>query len=142
MFSQVFDAMSSIVGYGIYFEKKSFYSLLAVSAGAVLNLGLNFILIPRYGISAAALTTLLGYALNYFLTLYFSEKLYPCEYGQRKMMISIVLLYVACFAGAEAGTLLKTLIWLVCLVGMLFSYRNMLKTVGGYFMNALMRKHC
>lgn len=129
MFSQAFYAMTSIVGYGIYFEKKSVYSLIAVSAGAVLNLGLNFILIPRYGIAAAALTTLLGYALNYFLTLAFSEKLYPCEYGQKRVLISLLALYAVCFAGAEAALWIKCLLWTLCFAGMLFAYRDLIKTV-------------
>ena len=124
MFSQTLYAMTSIVGYGIYFEKKSIYSLIAVTAGAVLNLGLNIILIPSYGIRAAALTTLLGYALNYFLTLHFSEKLYPCDYGQRRVLISFLILYAACFLCIESNLLIKAGIWIACFVGMLIAYSD------------------
>lgn len=140
MFSQVFYAMTSLVGYGIYFEKKSVYSLIAVSAGAVLNLGLNFILIPKNGIAAAAFTTLLGYALNYFLTLYFSEKLYPCAYGQRRVLTSFLILYAACFAGAEAAWWIKSMIWAVCFAGMVIAYRDLIKVVAGYAADIFQRK--
>lgn len=141
MFSQIFYAMTTIVGYGIYFEKKSVYSLIAVSAGAALNLCLNFILIPGYGITAAALTTLLGYALNYFLTLHFSEKLYPCEYGQRRVLISLLILYAACFAGAEVALWVKLIIWTACFVGMVILYRDLINVIAGYAANVIGRKN-
>ena len=37
MFAQTLYAMTTIVGYGIYFEKKSIYSFIAVTAGAVIT---------------------------------------------------------------------------------------------------------
>lgn len=129
MFSQVFYAMASIVGYGIYFEKKSVYSLIAVSAGAILNLALNIFLIPKYGIAAAALTTLLGYALNFFLTLFFSEKLFPCDYGQTRVLISLIILYVVCYISLEAELWIKLLLWTICGFGMLVVYRDMIATI-------------
>lgn len=132
MFSQAFYAMASIVGYGIYFAKKSGYSLIAVSAGAVLNLGLNLLLIPRYGMTAAALTTLLGYALHYFLTLHFSEKLYPCDYGQKRVLLSLAALYAACFAAAEAALRVKVGLWCACFAGMVLVYRDPLDTLLSY----------
>ena len=132
MFSQTFYAMTTIVGYGIYFEKKSIYSLVAVSAGAMLNLGMNFILIPKYGIAAAAFTTFAGYGLNYFLTLYFSEKMYPCEYGQGKVLISFVVLYIISLAGSEKKLWIKFLIWSMGAVGMTVYYRILLKNISIY----------
>lgn len=44
--------------------KKSYLSTLALSLGAVLNIGLNYILIKNYGISGAALSTLLSYVIS------------------------------------------------------------------------------
>ena len=129
LFSQAFFAMTSIVGYGIYFEKKSVYSLIAVSAGAMLNLGLNMALIPRYGFAAAAFTTLLGYALNYFLTLHFSEKLYPCAYGQRRVLVSLLLLYGTCCVCASCAFWIRIVIWTACVVGMAIWYRDIVKIV-------------
>ncbi len=140
LFSQAFFAMTSIVGYGIYFEKKSVCSLIAVSAGAVLNLGLNIVLIPRYGFAAAAFTTLLGYALHYFLTLRFSEKLYPCEYGQRRVLISLLLLYGACCICASCALWIRIVIWTICVVGMVFWYRDIVKTVKEFAADVLAKR--
>ena len=116
MFSQTFFAMASVVGYGIFFEKKSGYSLMAVSAGALLNIILNFILIPKYGIAAASLTTLLGYALYFGLTLYYSEKTYSCEYGQKRVISTIVILYFICYIFMETQLAIKILIWIISIM--------------------------
>lgn len=140
MFSQAFFAMTSIVGYGIYFEKKSVYSLVAVTAGALLNLGLNLALIPRYGISAAAFTTLLGYALNFSLTLFFSEKLYPCDYGQKRVLIILLLLYAVCFAAIRASLWVKLLVWIACMAGVFFSCRDLIKLTAGFIGKMLSRR--
>ena len=140
MFSQAFYAMTSIVGYGIYFEKKSIYSLIAVSVGAVLNLGLNIILIPKYGIAAAAFTTLLGYGVNYILTLYYSEKLYPCQYGQRKMHLCFLLLYSVCFIGMELSMSWKLVLWIGSMAAVFVLYRELLQFVSDTMMKAIRNK--
>lgn len=129
MFAQTLYAMTTIVGYGIYFEKKSIYSFIAVSTGAVLNLGLNFLLIPKYGIRAAALTTLLGYTLHYLLTLYFSKKVYPCKYGEIRVGIVFLILYFLCMAGEQMGIVYKIVIWVVCAVGTTFAFKDILTNI-------------
>ncbi|MFZ0491928.1 MAG: polysaccharide biosynthesis C-terminal domain-containing protein [Acidimicrobiia bacterium] len=43
------------------FRKRTVLTLFGIGAGAIVNVGLNILLIPRYGYMAAAVTTLLGY---------------------------------------------------------------------------------
>jgi O-antigen/teichoic acid export membrane protein len=43
------------------FYKRTNLSLLVVGVAALVNIGLNFILVPRFGYMAAAVTTLIGY---------------------------------------------------------------------------------
>ena len=50
---------------------------MITAAAAALNIGLNFWLIPRYGIMASAWATVLGYALMALLGASISERLYP-----------------------------------------------------------------
>jgi len=44
--------------------KKSYYSALTLSVGAIANILLNWLLIPIMGIEGAALSTLIGYTLS------------------------------------------------------------------------------
>ncbi|MBQ6720521.1 MAG: polysaccharide biosynthesis C-terminal domain-containing protein, partial [Clostridia bacterium] len=126
MFAQSVYAMTTIVGYGIYFEKKSVYSFMAVTAGAVLNLGLNFLLIPEYGIRAVALTTLLGYLLNYFVTLYFSKKVYPCNYGEIRVGIVLAVMYFLCMLGEKLAVPYKIGLWVACAAGLIIIFRDII----------------
>ena len=133
MFAQSIYAMTTIVGYGIYFEKKSTYSFIAVTAGAVLNLGLNFILVPEYGIKAAAFTTLLGYILNYLITLYFSKRVYPCNYGELKVGVLMIVLYLLCMVGEKMALPFKIGLWCVCAIGTTLAFMSILRYIVNYF---------
>ena len=65
------------------------------SIGAVLTLGINFILIPKIGYMASALATLAAYGSMMTLSYYFGKKYYPIPYNMRKILfyggISILL---------------------------------------------------
>ena len=140
MFAQSIYGITTIVGYGISFKKKSIYHFLAVTAGAVLNLLLNLLLIPQYGIVAASLTTLLGYLLYYILTLYYSKKLYPCNYGEVKVGITMVALYFICFVSGEMAVVYKMLIWSVCAIITIIAFKKQLSIVIKYLSRKIRTK--
>lgn len=48
-------------------EERNYHSLLVTAAGAVVNIGLNFVLIPRWGIAGASLATILAQIVAAFL---------------------------------------------------------------------------
>lgn len=129
MFGQLFYAMSTIVSYGIIFKKKSAYSLLAASSGAIVNLVLNFILIPQYGLAAAAITTLIGYFISLAVCYYFSEKLYPCEYGMKRVMLSCIITYVTSLILLESAWQIRFIIWVVCSIGIAVWYRDIIRLI-------------
>ena len=50
----------------VYFlEKKSVYSMLTALTGALVNIVLNFVMIPRHGAMGAAVATLISYVTVY-----------------------------------------------------------------------------
>ncbi len=70
----------------ILFEKRTrLIPLITFTAGAV-NVAGNILLIPRLGVIAAALTTLLSLGLSFVLTLAFAQKLYPLKYNTQKLI--------------------------------------------------------
>ena len=77
--------------------KKKLYSLpIVLFAGAALNIGLNFVLIPRYNIMGAAAATLVSYMLVAFLAYYFAQRSYRISYETRKMakiILSGIIVY-------------------------------------------------
>lgn len=67
--------------------KKSYLSTVALSLGAILNIGLNYVLIKNYGISGAALSTLLSYIISVLFISYICYK-----YNLIKLKVRFVLI--------------------------------------------------
>jgi len=61
---------------GIFFKEQTYFLSLAAVAGAVLNVGLNLVFIPRYGITGAACTTILSYAVMMLILYCISRSIY------------------------------------------------------------------
>ena len=57
------DATS--IGLSYFLEKKSVYSMLTALTGAVVNVVLNFVMIPHHGAMGAAAATLISYVTVY-----------------------------------------------------------------------------
>lgn len=59
--ASMFAGVAYWIGVPFLFRKRTELTLFGIGAGALVNVGLNFLLIPRYGYLAAAATTLVGY---------------------------------------------------------------------------------
>ena len=140
MFGQVLYAMSTIVSYGIVFKKKSLYLLLSVSSGAIVNLVLNFIFIPQYGLIAAAITTLVGYLVSLVVCYYFSEKVYPCDYGIKRVFLICCIGYVVSWVSLESMWQIRLFIWLVTCIGMAVKFRDVVKIMMQFSKNFLITR--
>lgn len=143
MFGQVFYAMSTIVSYGMIFQKKSVYSLISVSVAAVINLVLNLIFIPRYGLIAAAATTLVGYLVSMVVAYYYSEKLYPCDYGMKKVLPVCIAVYLIAMLSLKSSSIIRLIIWAACsgVIGII--YKEILKIIKNFtidFIRTIVRR--
>lgn len=90
----VFRGLYGFPSNSVLYEKKTFvFPLITIGAG-ILNIAANIMLIPVIGVIAAAWTTLLSYAVTFFLALYFSNRYFPLSYEWRKIIsiFSVALL--------------------------------------------------
>ena len=74
---------------GIALARSTGRGAVLTVVAAVINIGLNFALIPPYGIVGAAVATTIGYgflAVGYYLL---SQHLYPTPYEPRKALLTI-----------------------------------------------------
>jgi len=71
-----FLGLSQRFGMGLTFYKKTGYIMWSLIISGSVNLGLNFIFIPKYGYVAAAVTTFIGYIIMLLLMIYFSRKIF------------------------------------------------------------------
>jgi len=106
--SAVIDQILSLV-------KKTILDTKIWLTAAVLNLGLNFIFIPKFGILGAAFTTLIAYTLAFILTWYYSFREFQFEIDWKFIVKSIfasllMTVFIIWFTPVE---LLKTIIAII-----------------------------
>jgi len=67
-------------GAGLSFYKKTGLFMFCIITSGLLNLGLNFLLIPKYGYMAAAVTTLISYAFLLVLIIFVSRRFFIWDF--------------------------------------------------------------
>jgi O-antigen/teichoic acid export membrane protein len=78
-------AMSTISSLGMFLSGKNFYMAFITMLCAGINIGLNFWLIPRYGIIAAAVNTAVAFFIQDALSILASNKYYLIKYEYFKL---------------------------------------------------------
>ena len=89
--AMVFFNLVSFLGSLYVAEKKSVYSLLTSMAGAVVNIGLNFLLIPQIGAMGAALATFVSYLVAFALRVWTAKKIKPFPMHMGRTLLSSLL---------------------------------------------------
>jgi len=79
-FTFVFKGLQYIYSLGFHYVKKTRYNALIVFGGVILNFLLNFMLIPRWGIWGASISTVISSVALASAFYYYSSKLYPVKY--------------------------------------------------------------
>lgn len=98
VFLQGFYLLTSI---GLNITKRTAYYPVATIPAAAANIGLNFLLIPRFGIVGAAYANGVGYAIQALLGFVFSQRFYRIEYEWSRLARVCVAALLAA-AGARA----------------------------------------
>ncbi len=105
---------------GIYIEEKTKYMPYITSAGALVNVGVNFWLIPYFSYWGAALATLASYVVMAGGIFYTAQKFYRINYEYKKILYNFLLIFLT-FAVyywlVEVG---KLSLWTESLVFVLF----------------------
>lgn len=126
LFSQILYGINTIVGYALGFEKKSTYSFIATTAGAVINVVLNMIFIPQYGAVAAAYTTCFSFACMTAITYIFAQKLYYVRYRIVRMLLVLVITFFLTIFAQELVLTLRFVIWLGILCTIALIYKDVM----------------
>jgi O-antigen/teichoic acid export membrane protein len=118
-----------ILAIGITLEKKTKYLAAIVGVGAIVNMGLNYLLIPRYGMMGAAVATLVAYFLLPIGSYLVSRRYYSVKYewGRvARIFLAAGLVYAGSLFIATGSPLITGLLKLVSLLGfplLLFAFR-------------------
>lgn len=97
--AMVFSASNQVTALGISISRKTKYFALFSFLTALLNIGLNFLLIPRFGMIGAGWATASSYlflTLSYYFT---SQKFIPLEIDWQKIAKLVLLSTLVIFLG-------------------------------------------
>jgi len=91
VFSVLLYGLFSLLNIGIFIQKKTKYNPLIIGVAAIFNLLLNYLLIPAYGMSGAALASFFSYLLMNLLAYLINTRIYPIPYeGIRILKIILI----------------------------------------------------
>ena len=85
-YSYVQHGLGNFVGWGMGLMKKSFHVSGIVLVAALVNIGLNFLFIPQWGMLGAAFATMLSYIVWNFLKAYYSAKFYDLHFEVGRLL--------------------------------------------------------
>ena len=97
--SSVLWGMSVIVGIGYSIRNKSYHTTIAALLGAVINIVLNIILIPSWGLIGAAASALFGNILTVTYSTFISQKNFYVDYDFRKIAVITVITLLTIITG-------------------------------------------
>ena len=81
---------------GLNITKNTQYYPVATMAAAVSNVGLNFVLVPRFGMMGAAWANAVAYGLQAVLAFRFSQMFFPVQYETRRIVTLAAAAVIAC----------------------------------------------
>lgn len=97
LFGYLFNGLYVIFTAGIYIKEKSYYVPIITGVSALVNVAVNFLLIPVFGIIGAAIATLASYATMALGVYIVTQKFYKIKYELKKVTGLILLI---CLTGA------------------------------------------
>ncbi len=95
MFSLLLYGYQNILDFGIYLNKKLYIYILIYITGIGLNIGLNYIFIPRFGYMAAAFTTLATYTFTVIAIYFISNRYYKIKLESKRLFIPLFVILIS-----------------------------------------------
>ena len=111
--------------YNVYKDSKGF--LFSGLAGAIVNIILNFVFIPIFGVYGAALATAISYIAVFVYRMFDTRKYVKTHFGKEQITL-IISLFVVC-ALTYIDNICGMILQLVILVLVLWFYRNKFKII-------------
>ncbi len=89
--SSVLDGASRVLNVGITLRKRTMLSPLVIGAALAVNIGLNFLLIPTYGMMGATVATLLSYIVFCAFRYWASSLFYKVKYEWSRVFSAVIV---------------------------------------------------
>lgn len=136
----------------IYFQnivqtmfEKLYYSMWVTMIGAALNIGLNYILIPVWGVNGAAFTTFVCYFLMMISSIIINNRMLKIEYNWGKVtliiaigIIGVVLQHTVNVQDIYLSVCVKGLLAMFCMFILYIFNRSLINTILSKVINKIL----
>lgn len=120
----IFQGMYFMTVASIFYRKKTTVIPFFTGLAALVNIGLNIIWIPKYGMMGAAYATLIAFAVLFVLVHVYAQFLYKIPYAYGKAAIILTMFGTTYIINSYLrldGLLIPILVKLLILIGFVFS---------------------
>lgn len=122
------QSVLTITGNGIKFMKKTYWSLISYSTALLLNILLNWLLVPHFGARGAGLSMAISYTVLFTLETFISVKLFPVPYPLREIYTAIILFFLSAGVSTFVNKpLSNTLVTLTSIALLLLTFKSTLQ---------------
>ena len=109
------DALILIADAGIYVVGKTSFVPIFTAIAAIINIGLNILLIPKYGATGAAVAAIFGFVALLFLSWRTGQFFFPVKIPYAKVFLSLAAVAVAVWISLSFSPILIRLLSLIIL---------------------------
>ena len=102
--------MNYFVNIGLTLKNKTRYYIIPTFVAALVNIGLNFIFIRRFGFVGAAYSALISQSLNTLLIAIIANKFMPIDFEWKKIFTVLILSLLFFMIGTEIDSEYKSLV--------------------------------
>ncbi len=126
----VFSSLSAFFGSVYFLEKKSLMTMITAMAGALVNVVLNFVLIPSHGAMGAAVATFISYLAAYAIRAYDTRRYLAFPMHHLRVAVNTVALLFQAFVMIEGIRYWKYIQIMILLFLLIFNGKGIVLTVG------------
>ncbi len=126
LFHPIFYTMSETTILGIYFSRKTYYNIVISIISVIVNIILNYILIPNFGAVGAAIATGISYLVFFWIRTLISRKLWYRFDLMHFILVTIILVIVSLLNCVIKSTLIVAIINIVSIFIIMFVYRKII----------------
>ena len=121
MVANIFSCFSNFVGANYFVTKKTTGNMKTLLFGALVNVVLSIIFVKKYGIYAAAITTLVGFMFTWIYRMFDTRNTIKIKIDAKKI---IFMLLIICIQYLSLYNNQYIYIQIVCMLIVMFVYKN------------------
>lgn len=137
LISTIFTSMSSFLGVAYIASKDTKGAFYTSIIGSIVNIILNFLLIPYIGMQAASISTLVAYFIIWILRVWETKKYFKIEYNWKIIILSISILLIQTFVLFKLNNNIILQLILLCFV--LFLNREIILTINNIIKRVIIK---